>query len=102
MVSNPPYVSREDAPRLSPEVREFEPAAALFAGEAGLEAILFLIEAAGRLPAGAFFACEIGDGQLPAIEAFLGRERVGEPSLSLVEARQDYAGTPRVVVLRRA
>lgn len=102
VVSNPPYVSPEDAPRLSPEVREFEPAAALLAEAGGLEAILFLIKAARNLPAGAFFACEIGDGQLAAIEGFLAGARAEQPPLSLVEARHDYAGIPRVVVLRRA
>lgn len=119
VVSNPPYVPHEDAPRLSPEVRDFEPAAALFAGEAGLAEIRRLLAAATALPEGAFFAFEIGDGQLPAVEDLLAsrdtesgrlREAVARPPtqrpvgspFSLVEARADYAGKARVVVLKRA
>jgi release factor glutamine methyltransferase len=37
VVSNPPYVSRRDAATLPPEVREYEPELALFAGGEGLD-----------------------------------------------------------------
>lgn len=102
VVSNPPYVSREDEPRLSPEVRDFEPASALFAEEGGLGEIRRLLAAAVALPSGAFFACEIGDGQLPGIEALVAEEREEAHPLTLVEVRRDYAGKERLVVLKRA
>ncbi len=37
IVSNPPYVPESDRDTLHPQVRDYEPAAALFAGETGLD-----------------------------------------------------------------
>src|ERR1700680_1629587 len=48
IVSNPPYVGRGDAASLSREVREHEPAEALFAGDDGLAIYPALIEQAAR------------------------------------------------------
>ncbi|NIP88850.1 MAG: hypothetical protein GWO21_07770, partial [Gammaproteobacteria bacterium] len=39
IVSNPPYVASGEAASLPEEVRDWEPAAALFAGPTGLEVI---------------------------------------------------------------
>ena len=47
IVSNPPYVARKDAPSLPIDVREHEPAIALFAGEDGME-IYPCIDCAGE------------------------------------------------------
>jgi release factor glutamine methyltransferase len=96
-LSNPPYVAGEEAPRLSPEVRDFEPALALFAPDGGLAVVDRLLVEGERLRPGAFLAVEIGDGQLAAVEARLSGRRLG-----LYEVRPDLAGKPRVVVLRRA
>lgn len=72
VVSNPPYVSTADRESLSVEVREFEPALALFAGEDGLDVYRRLIPAAyGVLVPGGFIALEIGFGQAPAMESLL-------------------------------
>jgi release factor glutamine methyltransferase len=97
VVSNPPYVGSEDASRLSPEVRDFEPGVALFAGPGGLAFIERLLAEAAGLKPGASLAFEIGDGQLAGVEALL----AGRP-FALLEVRHDLAGKPRVVVLRRA
>ena len=43
ILSNPPYISSHEAPALHPQVREYEPAQALFAGPTGLEAYERLI-----------------------------------------------------------
>ena len=48
IVSNPPYVGRNDAGSLPREVREHEPAEALFAGDDGLEIYPDLIDEAAR------------------------------------------------------
>lgn len=101
VVSNPPYVALEEAPRLSPEVREHEPAVALFAPGGGLAVLSRLLAQVAALPAGASVVCEIGEGQRSGVERLLG---AGPPSLAplhLAEVRRDYAGKERVVVLRR-
>ena len=48
IVANPPYVPERDRASLAPEVRDYEPAAALFAGADGLDAIRAIVPAAAR------------------------------------------------------
>ena len=48
IVSNPPYVPEGDAAEMHPQVREHEPAQALFAGEDGLAVYERLIPEAAR------------------------------------------------------
>jgi release factor glutamine methyltransferase len=48
VTSNPPYISRSDAPALPPDVRDHEPGIALFAGADGLDFYRPLIAQAGR------------------------------------------------------
>ncbi len=61
IVSNPPYVGRNDAGSLPREVREHEPAEALFAGDDGLEIYPDLIdEAARKLAPNGILVLEIG------------------------------------------
>lgn len=97
VVSNPPYLAPEEAADLSPEVRDHEPALALFGGERGLAALLRLIHETGSaLRPGAFLLTEIGAGQLDAVLSEAASSR-----LELVRTLDDLAGIPRVVVLRR-
>jgi release factor glutamine methyltransferase len=64
VVSNPPYVAEAERAALMPEVREHEPALALFGGASGLEVLADLIkQAAGYMEAGALLALEMGAGQ---------------------------------------
>jgi release factor glutamine methyltransferase len=61
IVSNPPYVALADAASLPREVREHEPAVALFAGETGLDAYAPLIrQAEVLLSTGGIFVVELG------------------------------------------
>jgi release factor glutamine methyltransferase len=72
VVSNPPYVSEVDKESLQPEVRDFEPHAALFAGATGLGVIQRLIPQAHRaLKRGGWLVMEIGQGQDAALDAKL-------------------------------
>jgi release factor glutamine methyltransferase len=94
IVSNPPYIAESEREALDAEVRDWEPASALFAGADGLTVIRRLIsEAPGVLRSGGLLALEIGAAQGPAA-AQLVRETgaFGEPTL-----HTDFAGRPRVV-----
>jgi release factor glutamine methyltransferase len=96
VVSNPPYVDAADAPHLSPEVRDFEPAAALFPPGRGDSVLARLFAAAAALRPGVPLVVEIGAGQLGAA-----RRHAAAAGLAIGEVRHDYAGVPRVLVLSR-
>jgi release factor glutamine methyltransferase len=93
IVSNPPYVPTADRPTLSVEVRDHEPALALFAGDDGLEIYRRLVPAAhaALVPGGHLFL-EIGYGQQPAVTALV--EAAGFKS---IETFPDLQGIPRVL-----
>lgn len=72
IVSNPPYVPEADRESLAVEVREYEPALALFAGADGLDIYRRLIPAAfSALAPGGALLLEIGYGQRDAIHSLL-------------------------------
>lgn len=95
VVSNPPYVSELDQESLQPEVRDFEPHAALFAGRTGLDVIQRLIPQAQRvLKRGGWLLMEIGQGQ----DSALGELLLGWEDVRFVK---DLQGIPRVVIAQR-
>jgi release factor glutamine methyltransferase len=97
VVSNPPYVSTTDRATLSVEVRDYEPALALFAGDDGLEVFRRLIPAAfALLVPGGYLALEIGCGQSPAIT-----ELLAHSGFEQIEFVPDLQGIPRVACAQR-
>jgi release factor glutamine methyltransferase len=97
VASNPPYVSTDDRPSLDVEVREFEPATALFAGADGLQIYTRLIpQAAEALVPGGHIVLEIGYGQRDAISHLLTASGFED-----VEFVPDLQGIARVAVARR-
>jgi release factor glutamine methyltransferase len=97
IVSNPPYVSNDDRDSLSVEVRDYEPAQALFAGGDGLDVYRRLIPAAfAALTPGGFVALEIGFGQQAAVDALL-----SDAGFHNIEFTEDLQSIPRVAVARR-
>jgi release factor glutamine methyltransferase len=96
IVSNPPYVSRSEAPQLQPEVVRFEPEAALFADDEGLAVLRTLCDTAGpRLAPGGLLIVEFGAGQTAALRG-MAQERGWR-----VEIAADLAGLPRAAVMSR-
>lgn len=96
VVSNPPYIDPADAPTLSPEVCNFEPHLALFAPGTGDSVLARLFDLCAGLRSGVRLIAEIGYGQLE-----IARRHAASSALLLEEARPDYAGIPRVLILRR-
>ena len=95
ILSNPPYVPEGDRAGLHPQVRDYEPAEALFAGADGLAVYRRLLpQAHGALRAGGLLALEIGYGQREAIEELLGGWRA-------VQFLDDLQGIARVALGRR-
>ena len=94
VVSNPPYIAVNERPDLEPEVRQFEPEAALFAGEDGLDAYRSLASDLRRLlvPNGLAFL-EVGFEQADPVEALL-----RGAGLKVIGRRQDLAGIDRCLI----
>ncbi|MEC7888925.1 MAG: peptide chain release factor N(5)-glutamine methyltransferase [Pseudomonadota bacterium] len=93
VLCNPPYVESDAV--LDPDVREFEPATALFAGPEGLDDYRAIVPQLGKLlvPGGvAIF--EIGAGQAEAVGA------IASESGFAPETRRDLADRPRAMILR--
>lgn len=95
IVTNPPYISSEEYPSLSREVRQ-EPKVALQGGIHGIQFIRRLIEtAADLLVDGGQLLIEIGAHQASQVLGHM--ESYGFQN---TEVLQDYSGLPRAVVSR--
>lgn len=95
IVANPPYVAEDDRAALQIEVRDYEPAAALFGGADGLRDVRAIVRIArDRLGNGGRLLMEIGAGQ----ERAVGDVVSGIPGLSLLDIRADLQGIPRVAI----
>ncbi len=93
IVSNPPYVGRNDTTHLPREVREHEPAEALFAGDLGFDLYTALIDEAARaLSANGIFVVEIGYNGAEYVRSLL-----SVPPWSDVIVTRDLAGIERVI-----
>jgi release factor glutamine methyltransferase len=100
VVSNPPYVAEGERAGLAPEVREWEPAAALYGGEDGLAVVRGIVAGArARLVAGGLLALEIGATQAPAVRGLLESEGGAWGAPRVV---RDLAARDRVVLAEAA
>jgi release factor glutamine methyltransferase len=96
LVSNPPYVAREEIAVLPPEVRDYDPRRALDGGPDGLDGYREVAAHAGRLLApNGVLAVELGLGQLGAVTAILAAAGLARPV-----PRPDLAGISRALVMR--
>lgn len=93
IVSNPPYISTGDAATLQPEVRDWEPHSALFAGAAGTEMYRMIFQQARSvLRPHSHLALELGYNSLTGVRKLLA------PDWNEVAVIPDLAGWPRVLV----
>lgn len=97
LVSNPPYIPSCDLAGLMPEVRLYDPQAALDGGADGLCPYRVLAPAAMRLlRPGGLAAFEFGQGQAEDVAAILMQH-----GLVLLERRRDLAGLERAIIAVR-
>lgn len=92
IVSNPPYVPKNEMETVSPEVH-YEPETALFGGEDGLDFYRAVItEYKKALKAGGMLAFEVGAGEAAAVEALLRNAGLKE-----INTENDLGGICRAV-----
>jgi len=93
LVSNPPYVPKDEWEQLQREVRDFEPSSALTDGKDGLK---FYHHMAGIIPTilkpGGSIVFEVGLGQAEIVA-----NRLRKAGLAELKITDDLQGVPRVV-----
>jgi release factor glutamine methyltransferase len=95
IVSNPPYIPRDDAPTIQREVRDFEPEVALYGGADGLEIYHRLTpEAARLLKPGGWLMMELGHNSSEVVRTMF------DARWTEIELIADLAGWPRVIVAK--
>ena len=98
IVSNPPYIERNDVANLAREVGEHDPVIALDGGADGLDAYRAIAAQAGpRLSENGTILMEIGIGQGPDIAKIFNRFDFGQ-----TVAARDLAGIERVIGFEKA
>jgi release factor glutamine methyltransferase len=97
LASNPPYVEERGPEPVQPEVRDWEPHAALFGGADGLDFYRrLLVDGLKYVRPGGYFVFEIGYDQLDAISGL-----IAGPSWELTEVTNDLQGIPRTLTVRK-
>ena len=96
IISNPPYIATAEIATLEPEVRDFDPRAALDGGVDGLAFYHRLaVEAESFLKPDGKIMVEFGDGQADAIK------KIFEAQKWIVEAvKADYSQRARILTAR--
>jgi release factor glutamine methyltransferase len=97
MISNPPYIRSGDIAALAPEVRDFDPRAALDGGADGLDFYRAIAVATPALLApGGRLIVELGIGQVEPVTALC-----AAAGLAPLSPRPDLNGVPRALVARK-
>jgi release factor glutamine methyltransferase len=95
IISNPPYVARQELATLQREVRDWEPQLALTDFDDGLSFYRRLLkDAPARLKPGGYLICEMGYTQSQAIKAMIDPAIWTEPQLLI-----DLQGIPRTLIV---
>lgn len=93
IVSNPPYISKDEMSTLMEDVKNFEPHIALLGGEDGLEFYRKITEQSLKiLNNGGLLAYEIGSGQWESV-----RDIMNNNGFININLTKDLAGNDRVV-----
>jgi release factor glutamine methyltransferase len=97
IASNPPYIGRQEASTLPREVRDHEPAIALFGGETGTEIYApLIVQSATLLKPGGILVLELGYNSAEHVLRLL-----AAPEWTSVAITNDLAGISRVASAQR-
>jgi release factor glutamine methyltransferase len=96
IISNPPYIPTAEIETLQPEVRNFDPRAALDGGAGGLDFYrMFAAQAKSYLKTDGKIMLEFGDGQADAIrKIFVSEKWIVE------EIKSDYSQRERILIAK--
>lgn len=98
VVSNPPYILPAERDALQPEIRDFEPQAALFVEGDGLKFYRCILAFCQRhLRPGGWVACEMASQRSAVIKKLF-----RESNFASVEIMPDYAGLPRHLTAQKS
>lgn len=98
LVSNPPYVTRDEMEQLPKSVAAFEPRLALFGGEDGLDFYRSIIQKfTPSLKPGGYLCFEFGMGMGDAVCALL-----EDNDYVIIERKRDYNDRERAVLAQRS
>jgi release factor glutamine methyltransferase len=101
ILSNPPYIAEQDLPALPPEVRLFDPKAALNGGSDGLDAYREIAKGSRQyLRIGGHLCLEIGRGQENEVREIILGEGL-RPSCKASVETPDLGGRVRVLTFER-
>lgn len=96
IVSNPPYIRRDEIPTLQREVKDYEPMEALDGGRDGLDFYRKILKDAPRyLREGGFILLEVGYDQADDVKGIAMNSGIGD-----IRFVKDYAGIDRIVTGR--
>ena len=97
IVSNPPYIKRDEIGNLQPEITDWEPGEALDGGEDGLDYYKMLIPEAGDyLKENGYLVLEIGIGQSDEVKWM--EEEAGFQDIIVI---RDYSGIERILIAKK-
>ena len=98
IVSNPPYISKEMMKELQPEIKDYEPATALYGGEDGLDFYRRIIsESPVYLAQGSHVILEMGYGQAEKVKNLIEQNN----SFEDIGITKDFSGIDRVIKAQR-
>ncbi len=93
IISNPPYIKKDDIKELQPEIKDWEPIDALDGGSDGLDYYREIIPSAGKfLHDNGILMLEMGAGYSGDISRMMEDAGYAE-----IEIRRDYAGIERII-----
>jgi release factor glutamine methyltransferase len=97
IISNPPYIKRDEIGNLQPEITDWEPGEALNGGEDGLDYYKMLIpEAKNYLKESGYLVLEIGIGQSDEVKWMA--EEAGFQDIIVI---RDYSGIERILIAKK-